>query len=110
MSQKEFKHYRLAIEVIEGKMSFADFSLQKEKSYRQSQPIIQRVRKTDNLGIFHGNSGRVLHNKMPVEMELKIIDLLKNRYINFNLTHFNEMAKLHEGLQIKKDALHTIAR
>ena len=110
MSQKEFKHYRLSVEVIEGKLSITDFSLQTGKSYRQSQRIIQRVRTTDGLGIFHGNCGRVPHNKTPIETELKIIDLLKNRYINFNLTHFNEMAKLHEGLVIKKDALHTIAK
>lgn len=110
MSLKEFKHYRLAIEVIEGKLSITDFSLQIGKSYRQSQRIVQRVRVTDSLGVFHGNTGRVPHNKTSLETELKIIDLLKNRYINFNLTHFNEMAKLYEGINIKKDALHTIAK
>jgi len=38
------------------------------------------------LGVFHGNSGKVPHNKTPIEVELKIIDLLKNRYRNFNVT------------------------
>lgn len=110
MSLKEFKHYRLAIDVLEGKMSVIDFSLQIGKSYRQSQRIIQRVRVDDTLGIFHKNSGRIPHNKTPLETEVKIIELLKNRYCNFNLTHFNEMAKKFEGIEIKKDALHTIAR
>lgn len=110
MSLKEFKHYRLANEVLEGKMSVTDFSLQIGKSYRQSQRIIQRVKVDDTLGVFHKNSGRIPHNKTPIETELKIIDLLKNRYCNFNLTHFNEMAKKFEGIEIKKDALHTIAK
>lgn len=110
MSQKEFKHYRLAIEVIEGKMSVTDFALQIGKSYRQSQRIVHKVRTTDTLGVFHGNAGKIPHNKTPQAIELKIIDLLKNRYRNFNLTHFNEMAKKFEGLNIKKDALHTIAK
>jgi hypothetical protein len=110
MSQKEFKHYRLAMEVLEGKLSVTDFSLQVNKSYRQSQRIIQKVRTTDSLGVFHGNSGKIPHNKTPLEVELKIIDLLKNQYRDFNLTHFNEMAKKYHGLDIKKDALHTIAR
>jgi hypothetical protein len=109
MSLKEFKHYRLAIEVIECKLSIKDFSIQINKSYRQSQRIIYKVRTSDHLGVFHGNSGKVPYNKTPIEIELKIIDLLKNRYCNFNLTHFNEMAQLHEGIEIKKDALHTIA-
>ncbi len=110
MSVKEFKQYRLAIDVLEGKLSVTDFSLQIGKSYRQSQRILQKVRTSDTLGVFHGNSGKTPHNKTPIETELKIIDLLRNRYRNFNLTHFNEMAKRYEGLEIKKDALHTIAR
>lgn len=110
MSQKEFKHYRLAIEVIEGKLSISDLALQIKKSYRQSQRIVKKVRCEDSLGIFHGNSGRVPHNKTPIEIEAKIIDLLKNKYLNFNLTHFNEMALKFEGIRIKKDALHSIAR
>ena len=110
MSQREFKHYRLAIDVLEGKLSVVEFSLQIGKSYRQSQRIVHKVRVSDTLGIFHGNSGRIPHNKTPIEVELKVIDLLKNRYRNFNLTHFNEMATKYHGLKIKKDALHTIAR
>lgn len=110
MSQKEFKHYRLGIEVLEGKMSIMEFSLQIGKSYRQSQRIIQKIKTSDTLGVFHGNSGRIPHNKTSLEIELKIIDLLKNQYRNFNLTHFNEMAVKYHGIKIKKDALHTIAR
>jgi len=110
MSIKELKQYRLAVLVIDGKMSVVDFSIQVDKSYRQSQRIVRRVRESDALGVRHGNTGRIPYNKTTIEVELKVIDLLKNRYRNFNLTHFNEMAKKHEGLEIKKDALHTIAR
>lgn len=110
MSQKEFRHYRLAVEVLEGKLSVTDFSLQIGKSYRQSQRIVQRVKITDTLGVFHGNSGKIPHNKTPLATELKILDLLRNQYKDFNLTHFNEMAKRYHGIEIKKDALHVIAR
>lgn len=110
MSQKEFKHYRLGIEVLEGKLSIFDFAIQIKKSYRQSQRIVAKIKEHDVLGAFHGNSGRLPHNKTPLEIELKIVDLLKNKYRNFNLTHFSEMAKKHESLAIKKDALHTIAK
>lgn len=110
MNQKEFKHYRLAIEVLAGKLSVSDFSLQVGKSYRQSQRIIQRVRESDMLGVFHGNCGKVPHNKTPLDLELRVVDLLKNQYRDFNLTHFNEKAKEHHGIELKKDALHTIAR
>jgi hypothetical protein len=45
-----------------------------------------------------------------LETELLVLDLLKNKYLNFNLTHFLEKASVYEKLVIKKDALHVIAR
>lgn len=110
MSQKEFKHYRLSLDVIEGKLSIVDFALQIGKSYRQAQRIIQKIKAHDITGALHGNAGRIPHNKTPIGTELKIVDLLKNKYKNFNLTHFNEKAKMYEGIEIKKDALHAIAK
>jgi hypothetical protein len=110
MSQNELKAYRLGMDVIEGKLTIVDYALQIGKSYRQAQRIIIRIKKEDAQGVLHGNSGREPHNKTPLETELLIIDLLRNKYQNFNLTHFNEKAKLYEGLKIKKDALHVIAK
>ncbi len=110
MSQQELKTFRLGMDVIEGKLTIVDFALQIGKSYRQAQRIIFRIKSEDARGVLHGNTGREPHNKTPLETELLIIDLLRNKYQNFNLTHFNEKAKLHEGLEIKKDALHVIAK
>jgi len=109
MSQLELKSYRLGMDVIEGKLTIVDYALQIGKSYRQAQRIIKRIKEKDVLGVVHGNSGREPHNKTPLETELLIIDLLKNKYEDFNLTHFNEKASLYDKLNIKKDALHVIA-
>jgi len=110
MSQKELKYYRLAMEVIEGKLTIISFSQQINKSYRQAQRIIKKVKEKGTLGVLHGNTNRAPHNKTPLELEEKLVDLLRNKYINFNLTHFKE--KLHEleNIEIKKDALHVIAK
>lgn len=110
MSQKELKHYRLAMDVIEGKLTIVEFSIQINKSYRQAQRIIKKIKEKGPLGATHGNTNRVPHNKTPVEIENKIVELLKYKYKNFNLTHFREKAELYEGIKIKKDALHVIAK
>jgi transposase len=110
MSQQELKTYRLGMDVIEGKLTIVDFAEQIGKSYRQAQRLIKKIQDKDALGIQHGNKGREPHNKTPIETELIILDLLKNKYINFNLTHFREKLKEYEGIEIKKDALHSIAR
>lgn len=109
MSQKSFKQYRLGIEVLEGKLTIADYAIQIDKSYRQAQRIINKIKEADVLGVVHGNKSRPPHNKTSLEMELKIIDLLTYKYKNFNLTHFREKILENEKIEIKKDALHAIA-
>ena len=110
MGQQELKSYRLGMDVIEGKLSIVDYALQIGKSYRQAQRIIQKIRAKDVCGVLHGNTGREPHNKTSLETELLVLDLLKNKYLNFNLTHFLEKATQYDKLIIKKDALHVIAR
>src|SRR3989344_3375998 len=110
MSQQELKAYRLGMDVIEGKLTIVDYAIQINKSYRQAQRIISKIRKLDVLGVVHGNTGREPHNKTPLETELLVLDLLQHKYLNFNLTHFLEKAIKYDKLDIKKDALHTIAK
>lgn len=110
MGQQELKFYRLGMDVIEGKLTIVDFALQIGKSYRQAQRIIQKIKAKDVAGVLHGNTGREPHNKTPLATELQVLDLLKNKYVNFNLTHFLEKASKFDKLVIKKDALHVIAR
>lgn len=110
MSQNELKSYRLGMDVIEGKLTIVDYALQIGKSYRQAQRIINKIKQKDSLGVIHGNTGREPHNKTPLETELLVLDLLTNKYLNFNLTHFIEKASKYDKLVIKKDALHVIAR
>lgn len=110
MGQKELKVYRLGMDVIEERLTIVDFAIQIGKSYRQAQRIIKKIEDKDVAGVLHGNTGREPHNKTSVETELLVLDLLKNKYLNFNLTHFLEKATKYDKLVIKKDALHVIAK
>jgi hypothetical protein len=110
MSLKELKTYRLGLSVIEGKITIAQFSILINKSYRQAQRIIQKIRDSDVYGAYHGNKGRRPSNRTPDDVHAKVIELLKTKYIGFNLTHFREYLLSHEKLMIKKDTLHRIAK
>lgn len=110
MSKEVFKQYRLGIEVLEGNLTIVDYALQIDKSYRQAQRIINKIKEADVLGVVHGNKSRPPHNKTSLALELKIIDLLTYKYKNFNLTHFREKLLENEKIEIKKDALHVIAK
>jgi len=67
------------------------------------------VREKGMKGIKHGNLGKIPHNKTSHELEMDVHSLLKGKYYDFNLTHFREMIKHHEGITIGKNIIHKIA-
>ena len=80
MSKKEIKHYRLAMDVIENRLSIAEFSYLIGKSYRQSQRIIKKVRELGELGVIHGNTSRPPVNKCDQGLLKRAHLLHKNKY------------------------------
>jgi transposase len=110
MSKKELNIYRHAMNVIEGRLSITEFSMMINKSYRQSQRIIKKVREKGPLGATHGNCGRVPINKTPEEKIKEAIDLLEDDYNDFNLTHFKEMLEENEDIKINYSTLYRAAR
>ena len=110
MSKKDLKTYRHAMNVIEGRLSIAEFSLLAGKSYRQARRIIKRVKEKAELGCIHDNIGRIPGNKTcPVLME-EVLELKQGAYKNFNLTHFIEAIREREGIEINYYALYREAR
>lgn len=112
MDAKELKTYKLAVKVIEGKLSLKSFSELVSKSYRQSQRIIKKVQENDYLGVVHGNRGRAPVNKTDEKVEAQIKDWLSYKYRGFNTTHFIEMVSDIEKYKSlpKKSTVHAIAK
>lgn len=110
MSIKELKYYRLGMDVIDGKISIKEFSTLIGKSYRQSQRIVKKIRERGVKGSYHGNKGRNPINKTPQNVARDAMLLLRTKYRDFNLTHFREMLEKHEGIKLKKDVVHRLAK
>lgn len=109
MSPKNEKIYGWCQEVINGKLSIKELSILSQKSYRQSQRILEKVKELGMAGVRHGNSGKVPVNKTSSLIEEDVRSLLKNDYYDFNLTHFREMLIEKEGLTVGKNVIHRIA-
>jgi transposase-like protein len=112
MEAKELKTYRLALKVLDGKLTIKEFSELIGKSYRQSQRIIKSVKEKDYFGVIHGNRGRSPVNKTSDSVEGQIKDWLDYKYNGFNITHFIEMVKSTEQYKElpKKSTVHAIAK
>jgi hypothetical protein len=111
MDANQLRIYRLSYEVLAGKIKLSEFSRLIGKSYRQAQRIVKRVEEKDFLGVFHGNTGKVPHNKTPEKVEAQIKDWLEYKYNGFNLVHFQEMVEKNERYPMmpKKSTIHSIA-
>jgi hypothetical protein len=43
--------------------------------------------------LIHGNRGKSSQRRIPREVRVKIIELYKTRYFQFNITHFSPEAR-----------------
>ena len=98
------------MEVIRQKLNVKEFSMLVGMSYRQAKRIVARVRRWDAMGVLHGNIGKLPHNKTSPMLEQELISLLRSKYYDFNLTHFQEMILEHEGIHAGKNVIHRLAR
>lgn len=109
MSNKEQKMYEQAIQVICKRLTIVEFATLNNKSYRQSQRFIKKVKENGMKSVKHGNLGKIPYNKTPSELEEDVQALLKGKYYDFNLTHFREMIGENEGIHVGKNIIHRIA-
>lgn len=110
MTEIELKTYRLGSEVLSGSLTIKEFSILIKKSYRQAQRIIKNIAEKDFIGVMHGNIGSRPWNKTSEEVESLIVDFLKYKYRDYNLTHFREQVYKDEGYKFSKDQVQRIAK
>lgn len=95
----------VASQVIHRQISLDQAALLLQKSYRQTRRIISRVRLMGALGVKHGNFGKRPANRIPDDRKRFVLDLLRDRYFDFNLAHFREKLAADHGLEIKRETL-----
>ena len=110
MSKSELKTFRLAMNVIENKLSITEFSDLIEKSYRQARRIIKKIKCLGELGAIHGNTSKAPVNKSDQDLLEQIHKLHKTKYHDFNLTHFHEYLKEDEGIGISYSSLYRYSK
>jgi len=105
VNSKQQNIYNLAVQVLHERLTIVEFSLLANKSYRQSQRIIKRVEEKQMLGLMHGNLGRSPTNKIDQQIKIRVIDLMRTKYYDFNLTHLQEKLREVEGVIVKRETL-----
>ncbi|MGA9531472.1 MAG: ISNCY family transposase [Anaerolineales bacterium] len=58
----------------------------------------------------HGNRGRPSPRRLPEEIRLEVVKLVRDRYRNFNDHHLTEMLKEHHRIQISRSSVRRLRR
>lgn len=100
LSKKEQLELNILAKFRNGDITRARAAEILDLSERQVTRKSSRIAKEGVQGILHGNSENPPVNKTPLETKTRFIDLYKNTYSNFNMTHALEMMKLEHNLEI----------
>ncbi|MCK4579761.1 MAG: helix-turn-helix domain-containing protein, partial [Dehalococcoidia bacterium] len=93
MREKDIRRYELLQKVTDGRLTLSQVTEALGVSYRQAKRLKARVIAQGLAGLCHGNWGRPPHNRSAETLRERVLALSKERYFDFNDSHFTEMLK-----------------
>lgn len=70
----------------------------------------RRLREKGLLGLQHGNKCKSPINKTSDEFKIRVVELVRQKYFDFNVTHAREMMAKHEAIQVSYPLLYSWCR
>lgn len=100
MSKRGQLVFETVSEFIRAKLTRREVSELLSLSERSISRIARRIENRGMLGVIHGNRGRQPPNKRCEEFKTVVMDLVAERYFDFNMRHCLEVLKSDHGLEI----------
>ena len=110
MSSREFQRMRVFREVGEKRMTLVVAAALIGISYRQAKRLKARFAHADGKGLIHGNRGRTPVNALREDTRTRVIELHSQRYPDTNDTHFTELLREREGIDLGRETVRRILR
>lgn len=105
VSKKELRRYELVQKVTDGRLSLCQVTEALGVSYRQAKRLKAKVEAQGLAGLCHGNRGRPSHNRSEETLRAGVLKLSKERYFDFNDSHFTQMLKKQEGIALSRETV-----
>ena len=104
LSAREQLKLEILVKVMAGMMSSKTGAQLLEVNGRTFRRYLKAYREKDVLSIKHGNGKKIPHNKTCAQIKNAVLDLIKDKYFDFNILHLQEKLS-EEGLKIKRETL-----
>jgi len=105
VSQKDIRRYELLEKVLDESLTLAVAAAALGVSYRQALRLKARVKAYGLAGLLHRNRGRAPHNRCHETQRDRVLELSKERYFDFNDSHFTEMLGEREKIQVSRETV-----
>ena len=105
MSHKDIRRWELLQRVVDGKLTLCQVTEALGVSYRQAKRLKVKVAAEGLPGLVHGNRGRHPHNRGEEARRARVLELSKERYFDFNDSHFAELLGEQEGIAISRETV-----
>jgi transposase len=110
MSQRELQRVGLLTGVLEGQVPLQEAAGLMGVCYRQAKRLKAVLVRAGPGGLAHGNRGRSPTNRIGAEVRAKVLALSREKYADFNDTHFAEMLAEREGIEVSRDWVRRVRR
>lgn len=107
---KQISRYHILKMVQEKRMTLEEAAQTMGVSYRQAKRLKRDFEKEGIEGLVHGNVGKFPANKIEDGLKAKVLALSREKYSDFNDTHFTEMLKDEEGIELSRESVRSIRR
>jgi transposase len=110
LTVREQKRLKLITEADAGRMTGREAAEMAGLSLRQVRRLVAAYRKEGAAGLAHGNRGRTPHNKTPDDVRRRILKLAREKYRDYNDTHFTEKLEQKHRIKTSRSNLRRLRR
>jgi transposase len=108
MTLEELKRLELIQRAESRMMTVHQASLELSLSLRQLRRLIKSYRLKGAAGLVHGNRGKSSPHRLSPELELRITELIRNNYRDYNTLHLCQVLKETHGIDISYASLYRL--
>ena len=102
MSQKELKRVKVISALCDGSMSNSDAAAALRICIRQIIRLKKRYLSLGDSAMIHGNRNRQPAHSIKKEVRENVLRLFREKYPDFNFSHFTDMLNDKEGVKISR--------
>jgi len=110
ISERDIGRHHLLRMVLEERLTLTEAAEKMGVSYRQAKRLRKSFDDNGIVGLLHGNQGRTPANKLSDDLRSRVLALSKERYAQFNDSHFTEMLTKREDIGLSRETIRKIRR